>query len=250
MHQTCEAWTLNWMRSTPLPVLASLSLFLSFTLCGTSQTHRFEGSRDQMLSCPLPNRKLPPMTSTVQNEWNGSSHPLKSAKGVNAVQKQALYQTLFHRWALECMFHRVSFLIPQAASIYPPNSLRCYYSLCVSPEKGPPHIKGVIKAGLPLRGWSPARDVNVSAPAVIDASSCRITVLFFASVEHSCDYSAATRSVNGRTADPRIVWKCIFHFAHSNGFYERMAKHLNSLKVTFTPCKWQQTRSNLDSRVR
>lgn len=163
-------------------MLASLSLSLSFSLCGTSQTHRFEGSRNQMLSCPLPNRKSPPMTSTVQNEWNDSSHPLMSAKGVHAVHKQAL----------ECTFHRVSFLIPQAARIYLPNSFRCYSSLCISPGKGPPHIKRVIKAGLPLRGRSRARDVNVSAPAVIDASSCRITVLFFASVKHSCDSSAAT----------------------------------------------------------
>lgn len=99
---------------------------------------------------------------------------------------------LVHRWALECTFHRVSFLIPQAASIYLPHSFRCCSTLCASPEKGAPHIKRVIKAGLPLRGWSRARDVNVSAPAVIDASSCRITVLLFASVEHSCDYSAAT----------------------------------------------------------
>lgn len=144
-----------------------------------------------MLSCPLPNRKLPPMTSTVQNEWRDSSHPLKSAEGVQAVQKQALSQTLFHQWAPECTLHRVSFLIPQAASIYLPNSFRCYSSWCISPEKGPPHIRRAIKAGLPLRGWSPARDGNVSAPAVIDASSCRITVLFLASVEHSCDYSAA-----------------------------------------------------------
>lgn len=176
-------------RSIPLPVLVSLSL-LSFFF-SPIQTHRFEGSRNQMLSCPLPNRKLPPMTSTVQNEWNDSSHPLKSAEGVQAVQKQALSQTLFHQWALECMFHRVSFLIPQAASIYLPSSFRCYSSCCISPEKGPPHIRRAIKAGLPLRGWSPARDGTVSAPAVIDASSCRITVLFLASVEHSCDYSAA-----------------------------------------------------------
>lgn len=106
--------------STCAKTSLSLSLCLSFalSLSGTSQTNRFEGSRNQMLSCPLPNRKLPLMTSTVQNEWKDNRHPLKSAKGIKAVQKQAVYQTLFHQWALESTFHHGSFLTSQTTSIY------------------------------------------------------------------------------------------------------------------------------------
>lgn len=135
------------------------------------------------------------------------------------------------------------------ASISLPIGFQCNSSSLKSPGR-PSNSKGVITACLPLPGWVRARDVNVSAPAVVDASSCWITLLFSRqwkrSVERSCDYSTATWMFCQRTHTwPHVVWKFMSNLLTIR-FYECMVKNLNSLKVTFTPVSGQQIRSNLD----
>lgn len=165
------------------------------------------------------------------------------------MQKQAVYERLFLQSELECVFHRVSLLNSQAASIYLPIGFQCASSFLKS--SGKPSIgKGVIKACLPLLGWVRARDVNVSAPAVVDASSCWITVLFSHQWKHQ--WSAAVITAQQHKCSvwmhtwPRVVWKFMSNLL-TIGFYECMAKNVNSLKVTFTPVSGSKQDPTLNS---
>lgn len=62
------------------------------SLSALCQANRFEGSRNQMLGCPLPKRKLLKMTSVAQNELETQWTPLSRA----ALQRRR--QSYLIRW--------------------------------------------------------------------------------------------------------------------------------------------------------
>lgn len=188
-----------------------------------------------MLGYPLPKRKLQRMTSTVQNEWNNNRHPPKSAKEIKALPKQAVHEWLFHQWELECVFHRVSRLHPQAASIYLPIDSQCNSSFLQSPGK-PSNSKDVMKACPKLRActWCECLCSSCDQCLFVLAHAA-----FFPSVERSGDYSAAA----SRFCQQIHTWACVLveklcPICSLNLIFWVSGLKFKQSKGDVYPCKW------------
>lgn len=184
-----------WSVTHRSPVLVYLSLSLLFLSLSLS-FFLWDKPNQQIWGEQEPNVKLPSAKEEIAGNDINSAEWMKEQQTPSKVGKrnQSCAETGCLRWTASPMSAWVrvppcsAYLIHKTANIYHLVGFQCNSRFHKSPGK-PSHFKGVIKPFLLLLGRVCARDVNVSAPAVIDASSCWIRVLFSRQWEHQ--WSAA-----------------------------------------------------------